>query len=321
MATYLVTGATGHQGGAVVTSLLASGAKVHAVVRDPTSPASLALQQKGVTLFQGNFESPDPSFKLAAASCTGIFLNPSFFDPSVAQGQASAILAACRAGAGPGLMTTVVLSSTTRVQQWSDSNFRDTVTGIDPMLGYYYGAKAGVEAAVREAEGFKHYTILRPGVLHYDYMMPVSAFAVPDLPRRAEIWHSLEDGAVMPHTDENDVGKYAAAALLEADRFSGEEFALASENLSAEDVASIMGRVSGVEVKVHKRTKEEVQQTMKSGTPTQKFELLQGKLPARVDTEAVQKKYGIKLATLEEYLTRNKEALLESLPPKTEGKF
>lgn len=276
------------------------------------------MQEKGVKLFQGTFESPTPAFALAAAGCTGLFLNLYVFDPSIAHDQASAILAACREGAGSTL-TTVVLSSTTRADQWSNPAFREAAEGLDPTLVYYYSAKAGVEAAVREAK-FKHHTIIRPGVLHYDYLFPVSAMTVPDLPLKREIWHSLEDGAVMPHTDENDVGKYAAAALLEPERLSGEEFPLVSENLRAEDVARIVGRVSGLEVKVHKRTKEEMEETMKSGNPTQKFELLQSKLPEVVDTDAAPKKYGIKLGTLEEYLIRNKEALLDSLPPRTEGK-
>jgi uncharacterized protein YbjT (DUF2867 family) len=319
MTTYLVTGATGKQGGAVVEHLLAAGARIHAVVRDLNSEKSQALASKGVKLFQGTFEEPEPAFRDAAAGCSGIFLNLCVFDPTIAHPQATAILAACRAGGGPEL-TTVVLSSTTRVDQWSSQSFRDATTAVDPFLAYYYGAKAGVETAVREA-GFKHHTILRPGVLHYDYLLPFVAMAVPNLPRSAEVWHSLDSGVTMPHTDENDVAKYAAAALLDPEKFSGEEFPLASENLHGDDVARIVSKVSGLDIKAHKRAEQEVKETNANGTPTQKFELLQNALPEKVDTEAVEAKFGIKLATLEQYMVRKRELLLDSLPPRSEGKF
>lgn len=67
MPTYLVTGATGEQGSAVVTHLLAAGANVHAVVRDAQSSEAAALRDKGVVLFQGDHDSPDPVFRAAAA--------------------------------------------------------------------------------------------------------------------------------------------------------------------------------------------------------------------------------------------------------------
>ena len=66
---FLVTSATGSQGGATI-----RGAKVHALVRDPTSSASKALQSIGVSLFKVSF------FDLSAISAaltgvTGVFLN------------------------------------------------------------------------------------------------------------------------------------------------------------------------------------------------------------------------------------------------------
>lgn len=62
----LVTGATGKQGSAVITSLLRSSLSptLHALTRSPTSAASLALASKGVVLIQGSFE--DRSSLLAA---------------------------------------------------------------------------------------------------------------------------------------------------------------------------------------------------------------------------------------------------------------
>lgn len=55
--TFLVTAATGRQGGAAVRLLLRQGKMVHALVRDVESPASHALRKLGVVLFQGDFNS------------------------------------------------------------------------------------------------------------------------------------------------------------------------------------------------------------------------------------------------------------------------
>ena len=319
MATYLVTGATGVQGGFVVNHLLKAGVKINAVVRDVTSSKAQALAARGVILFQGTHESPEPSFRNAASGCTGIFLNLSVFDPSVAHAQASAILAASLAG-GSATLRSVVLSSTTRVDEYAASHFRALVQKIDPMLFAYYAAKAGVEAAVREA-GFQHYTILRPGVLMNDYLLPISAIGVPDLPRKAKIWHSFRvKGGNIPHTDPEDVGKYAAAALLEPEKFNGAELPLAVGNMSPEEVGAVLARVSGIDIKVHRRTDAEVEEA-RPKVITQKFELLQSESPSVVDGRELESKWGIKLGTLEEYMLRNKDKLVQSLPPESEGKY
>lgn len=330
MATYLVTGATGHQGGAVVDHLLLrAGTKVHAVVRDPTSPKATALQAKGVILFKGTFGSPTPAFALAAAGCTGLFLNLSVFDPTIAQSQAAAILSTCRAGAGETL-TTVVLSSTSRTNKLaSDPSFAAALTAIDPMLTHYYRAKAGVEAAVR-ASGLAHHTIIRPGVLHHNYLLPTSASQLPTLPRHGELLTTLDPDATMPHCSPDDVGRLAAAALLEGlndthhhhhhrHRFSGHEFDLASENLGARDVAAVLGRVAHVPVTARRRTEDEIRDT-DPGLGTPKFEKLCNALPSVVHPGVVEERYGVKLETLEGYMRRHREELVASLPPVVEGR-
>jgi len=51
----LVFGATGQQGGSVAGALLKAGWPVRALVRDPSSPKSVALRDAGVELVQGTF--------------------------------------------------------------------------------------------------------------------------------------------------------------------------------------------------------------------------------------------------------------------------
>jgi uncharacterized protein YbjT (DUF2867 family) len=71
---FLITSATGSQGGATARELLLHGAKVHASVRDPSSPASKALQSFGVTIFKGNFFDLC-TISAALVDVAGIFLN------------------------------------------------------------------------------------------------------------------------------------------------------------------------------------------------------------------------------------------------------
>jgi uncharacterized protein YbjT (DUF2867 family) len=74
--TFLVTGATGTQGGPTAHILLSQKVTVHAFVRNISSAASQALQKAGAILFQGDFDDTT-SIKAAMTGVSSIFLNPS----------------------------------------------------------------------------------------------------------------------------------------------------------------------------------------------------------------------------------------------------
>ncbi|KAK5080756.1 hypothetical protein LTR05_008461 [Lithohypha guttulata] len=319
MSTYLVTGATGFQGGAVVTELLAAGMNVHAVVRNKSSPAAIALQGRGVVLFEGTHENPDKVFREAAAGCTGLFFNPTIFDPEGAKSHAKAIIQACKAGAGETL-SSIVISSTYRTAEMG-KNLHVTAE-IHPFLEKYYASKVEVEAAVRDSR-IRHITILRAPVLNYDYLLPTSAkpsAPFPQLPRSGTLTTSLNEGLTMPHLDENDIGKFATAALLNPAKFSGHEIELAGGNLSPADIRDILVEVSGIELRLHKRTAEELEDS-KDREFFQVFELLTNRIPCTIDVAALEEKYGIKLTRFEQYLRRNKDKLIDSLPPRSMAAF
>lgn len=312
MPTYLVSAATGQQGGPLVDNLLAAGMKVHAVVRDQSSSKAKALKDKGVVIWEGTHEEPD-AFRAAAAGITGFFINLTVFEPGVAKKQAQRVIAAVMAGAGETL-TSIVLSSTSRTEQFSKD--LATPSSVHPWLGGYFTAKGEVEAAVRESQ-IRHYTILRPPVLNSDLLLPHSAqsHGFPRLPREGVLVTSLNEGLTMPYLDEADVGKYAAAALLEPEKFSGHEFDIGGDNLSPEEVRDVLARVSGIDIKVHRRTPGEVE-AARNTEFFQVFEQLSNLSPHKIDVKAVEEKYGIKAASLEDYMQRHKTKLLNSLPPR-----
>ena len=72
--TFLVTGATGHQGGAAARGLLNSGAKVQCLVRNASAPASKELQILGAVLFEGDFANVE-AIKKATEGVKGIFVS------------------------------------------------------------------------------------------------------------------------------------------------------------------------------------------------------------------------------------------------------
>jgi hypothetical protein len=99
----VVLGATGNQGGSVISYFLSqpsSPYKLRGVTRDPSSSKSLSLISRGVEMIAANFDDPsslDAAFKDAAAifSVTDFwqsFINPSLREKAAATGQKIGIL-------------------------------------------------------------------------------------------------------------------------------------------------------------------------------------------------------------------------------------
>jgi uncharacterized protein YbjT (DUF2867 family) len=74
---FAVIGATGQQGGAVVDALLDAGEPVLALVRDTESAKSVALSERGVSLFRADQENP-ASLRDALSGIRGLFLMTSY---------------------------------------------------------------------------------------------------------------------------------------------------------------------------------------------------------------------------------------------------
>src|SRR5881396_1559985 len=77
--TVLVFGATGKQGGAVTTHLLANGWRVRALVRDPNKEAAQTGRGQGVEVVQGDMNHP-ASMTEAMMGMDGVFSGQSTVD-------------------------------------------------------------------------------------------------------------------------------------------------------------------------------------------------------------------------------------------------
>uniref|UniRef100_A0A8H7N8S3 NmrA-like domain-containing protein n=1 Tax=Bionectria ochroleuca TaxID=29856 RepID=A0A8H7N8S3_BIOOC len=305
MSTYLVTQATGRQSQWTIRHLLAAGANVHAVVRNPeTLPA--ILNEANVIVFKGESTDSEAIFK-AAQGCKGAFLNTFPYPPGIEAQQATSVVEACKKAG----VETIVASTT--FDTGDKALWDNTVTKEIGLHGYYQ-SKALVEDIVRGA-GFQAYTILRPSFIHFDYLLPSVYMNYPTLPVDGILVHSLNDGVPIAHTDAYDVGKYAAAALQDPEKFGGEEIDLANEFLTPAESGEILKKVSGKDIQARKRTELEMEEAS-NNVGLHKFhawintrDLKHG--PER--TKAVQAKFSIPLNSLESALQREKAALLECL--------
>lgn len=79
MKRYLVTGATGKQGGAVARRLIDDGLRVRAMTRNPEGERARALEALGAEIYAGNLGDPD-SVGQAVAGVDGVFSVQNYWD-------------------------------------------------------------------------------------------------------------------------------------------------------------------------------------------------------------------------------------------------
>ena len=81
--TVLITGATGHQGGAVARALKGKGFKLRAMTRKPGSDAAKALEKTGVEIVQGDLNDA-AALRSALAGTWGTFAVQNTWEAGVA---------------------------------------------------------------------------------------------------------------------------------------------------------------------------------------------------------------------------------------------
>ncbi|GKZ51756.1 hypothetical protein AbraIFM66951_007060 [Aspergillus brasiliensis] len=299
----LVTGATGNQGGATARQLLNAGIKVHALVRDPSSKPALELQSLGAQLFEGNFDDPS-SIKAAAEGATAVFLNvlPTLANPESEVTYAKHIIDAAIASK---TVTTLVYSSVTMTgKHESFPNW-----GPDYPLAWYWTNKDRIEKMVR-GSGIKHWTIIRPAFLMYNYHNPTASWMFPELAKNHVFLTAYKPTTPMAVLDANDVGKFAAAAIADPDAYDKHEIDLGVESLTPAEIAKELSRVSGRDIAAQFYSDEEAKE-LAAKDPKIRSQLWTNEVGYHVDFEKL-KKYPIRLTTFSEYLDNHRDEVLET---------
>jgi uncharacterized protein YbjT (DUF2867 family) len=222
--TILVTGATGHQGGAVLRHLREKGFAVRALTRDPNKPEARALVGQGTEVVRGDLDDT-ASLTRAVEGVNGLYsvqaLAGESVDVEIRQG-INVIDAAARASVGHFVYSSVVSA--------------DKNTGIP-----HFDSKFRIEERLR-GSGMQ-YTILRPAFFMENLLgmkdsITQGTFALP-----------LSPGKRLQMIAVDDIGAFAAMAFDRPGHWQGRAVELAGDELSMSEIAVALGRMAGREVR------------------------------------------------------------------------
>lgn len=246
----LVTAATGRQGGATARALLAEGStSVRVMVRDPAAPKAKALAAAGAEVVVGDLDDPE-SLRTACAGARAVF---SMQSPIVSRAgvdysrecQQGRNLVAAALAEG---VTTFVHTATSgvgdhrNVEGWAEGRWKAHET--------YWENKLATCELVRSA-GFEHWTIILPGFFMDHDMIDPAGFV------DGRLITVIRPDRPLALVAPDDVGKAAAAAMLDPARFHGVTLQLAGELLTLPRILEILSRLDGKEYVLQSGTVEE----------------------------------------------------------------
>ncbi len=220
--TIVVTGATGHQGGAAFRHLRQRGFALRLLVRNPERPEVRELEGSRVEVLRGDFDDPE-SMKRALDGADGAYSVQAWQggpETEVRQGIAFAE-AANRQEVGHFVYSSVGAA--------------DQNTGIP-----HFESKHKIEERIRQLG--MSYTIFRP-VFFMDNWLAMR--------------EGIDNGAIMlplsPQTRlqmiaVDDIGAFVSLAFEHSGQWHNRAFELAGDNLSMAELAEAFSRVSGREV-------------------------------------------------------------------------
>jgi uncharacterized protein YbjT (DUF2867 family) len=294
-ATVFVCGATGTQGGALIDHLLQTDVEIHAVTRNLASPAAQRLKSLGISLTEGDFDIED-SVKKPMAKCTTLFLNlmPALTDLNASFEQACRLLKIAKESGIRQVIyaSAVSASDPQRLKLWDPTSIISTM-----LLN-----KHAIEAEVRKA-GFEDWTILRPGNFMNNMLAPKVKMYHP-FTETGVFTTAFAPDTLLPMVDPNDIGQFAAAAVLNPVKFNQQEIEIASEFLGVDDLMQSLSRATGRDLRAVYLSDDEIS-VQKATNPFIAAQLMARDLASFVDLEKV-KSWNIPLGTFDEFLQREK---------------
>ncbi|HKD09244.1 MAG TPA: NmrA/HSCARG family protein [Bryobacteraceae bacterium] len=216
--TILVIGATGHQGGAALRHLRQSGFALRAFTRDPEKPEAAHLTGPATEIFRGDLDDQE-SLRRALDGVHGVFSvqdSKQGYETEVRHGRAVADL-----------------TNRARVDHlvYSSVASADRNTGIP-----HFDSKFQIENHIRNT-GLR-YTIIRPVAFMENFLamrpsIENGAFSMPLSPQTR-----LQMIAV------DDIGAFAAMAFVRPGHWQNRVMELAGDDLSMEEIAETLSRVT-----------------------------------------------------------------------------
>ncbi|MFE0358935.1 NmrA family NAD(P)-binding protein [Streptomyces nigra] len=242
----LVVGATGKQGGATARALLAAGVPVRALVRDPDSARAKELVELGASLAVGDLYDAES----LVDPCTGARAVFSVLSPDMTRPEADAertharnlIPAAVSAGV-PHFVQTSVTGAGHHLQApgWEEGRWHRSYSDLVPPISEYWTSKEDVNDLVRVA-GFAAWTILYPATFMEMFLRPSVYFEDRTSNR---LMAPVDPETTYALIAVEDIGRAAAAALMDPDRFNGVELQVAGDVLTFGEIADVLSRAWG----------------------------------------------------------------------------
>lgn len=296
-----VCGATGTQGGALTHHLLKNGIKVQAITRDIDSIAAKRLLSLGVALTEGNFDNEECLVQ-SMTGCTTLFLNltPNHTDPTGEVEQAKQILAAAKQVGINQIIYTSALGTANpeRLRHWNPNS----------LVGMVVLSKQAIEEQVRTS-GLEQWTILRPGNFMSNFLDPLVRM-YQGLVETGTFTTALTKDTVLPMVDPNDIGKFAAAAVMEPARFNHKEIEIASQMMGLEEVMQDLSRATTQTLRVSFLSEEKVDRQVRQN-PFLAAQVVMRDMSQFVDMDEV-RAWNIELGSFAQFLEREKERVSQT---------
>lgn len=230
--TLLITGATGKQGGAVISALLedekSSAFKIIAVTRNRQSQSAQALASKpNVSVIEGDISDPDALFDQAGA-VWGVFAVQVNSDAELEQGKALVTAAAAR-----GVSFFVYASGDRGGPERS---------AVDPTFVKNFSAKYHIEKHLEKlAQSSPHhmsYVILRPVTFFENITRDIHGKGF------ARMWQQMGTKKLQL-VSTKDIGWFAANAFRHPDEYRNQALTLAGDELEYEAADAVFKEVTG----------------------------------------------------------------------------
>lgn len=220
----LVTGATGHQGGASARRLRERGFAVRALSRHPDRPVARALSGMGIEVVRGDLNDP-ASLTPALEGAYGVY--------SVQTPTEEGVEAEVRQGFN---LADAANRARIRHLVYSSVGSADRKTGIP-----HFESKFRIEEHIRSTG--VPFTILRPVFFMENWL------GMRDQIERGSISSPLHPGTRLQMIAADDIGAFVAMAFEHPEHWQGRAVDLAGDEISMEEVAQALSRLEGHEVR------------------------------------------------------------------------
>jgi uncharacterized protein YbjT (DUF2867 family) len=271
----LISGATGHQGGATAKALAGKGFTIRAMTRKPDSDAAKALAAQGAEIVQADLDD-EASLRAALKGAWGAYGVQNTWTAGVegeeAQGHRLAKLAK-EAGVQHYVYASVASA--------------DRQTGIP-----HFDNKARVEGTVRGLN-FPSYAIVRP-------VFFMENLAGPPVLNGDKLVSALDPKTVLQMIAVHDIGQYGALAFTDA-RFKNLELDIAGDAVTMPQAAAALGKAKGTPIDYLQIPMSEIRKNSEDfALMLEWFE----RVGYDADIAGNAKEYGVKPTSLSEWAAR-----------------